>query len=109
MLDSFVKTLTGKTITLEVESSDTIENVKVKIRMSCAHTLTTSAVLNGGANRGEGRDSSGSATTNLCREATRRRKDPLGLQHSKGFLSFAVFRLSFYARTLAAVVTHELT
>jgi len=28
----FVKTLTGKTITLEVESSDTIENVKQKIQ-----------------------------------------------------------------------------
>ena len=28
----FVKTLTGKTITLEVEASDTIENVKVKIQ-----------------------------------------------------------------------------
>lgn len=28
----FVKTLTGKTITLEVESSDTIENVKMKIQ-----------------------------------------------------------------------------
>lgn len=27
----FVKTLTGKTITLEVESSDTIENIKIKI------------------------------------------------------------------------------
>jgi len=27
----FVKTLTGKTITLEVESSDTVENVKQKI------------------------------------------------------------------------------
>jgi len=27
----FVKTLTGKTITLEVETSDTIENVKAKI------------------------------------------------------------------------------
>ena len=30
----FVKTLTGKTITLEVESSDTIENVKAKIQVS---------------------------------------------------------------------------
>ncbi|KAM3511665.1 hypothetical protein MY11210_004682 [Beauveria gryllotalpidicola] len=30
--DSFVKTLTGKTITLEVESSDTIDNVKSKIQ-----------------------------------------------------------------------------
>jgi Ubiquitin family len=29
----FVKTLTGKTITLEVESSDTIENVKQKIQV----------------------------------------------------------------------------
>jgi ubiquitin len=29
---SFVKTLTGKTITLEVESADTIDNVKSKIQ-----------------------------------------------------------------------------
>ena len=29
---SFVKTLTGKTITLEVESTDTIDNVKSKIQ-----------------------------------------------------------------------------
>ena len=28
----FVKTLTGKTITLDVEAADTIENVKAKIR-----------------------------------------------------------------------------
>jgi ubiquitin len=28
----FVKTLTGKTITLEVESSDTIDDVKAKIQ-----------------------------------------------------------------------------
>merc|ERR1712072_674507 len=31
-LQIFVKTLTGKTVTLEVESSDTIENVKGKIQ-----------------------------------------------------------------------------
>ena len=30
----FVKPLTGKTITLEVEPSDTIENVKAKIQVS---------------------------------------------------------------------------
>jgi ubiquitin len=28
----FIKTLTGKTVTVEVEPSDTIENVKEKIR-----------------------------------------------------------------------------
>lgn len=28
----FVKTLTGKSVTLEVEGSDTIENVKAKIQ-----------------------------------------------------------------------------
>ena len=28
----FVKTLTGKTVTLEVESSDTVQNVKQKIQ-----------------------------------------------------------------------------
>ncbi|MBQ3329700.1 MAG: ubiquitin, partial [Ruminococcus sp.] len=28
----FVKTLTGKTITLDVESNDTIENIKQKIQ-----------------------------------------------------------------------------
>ncbi|KAL3694441.1 hypothetical protein R1sor_008092 [Riccia sorocarpa] len=31
-LEIFVKTLTGKTITLEVESSDTVDNVKTKIQ-----------------------------------------------------------------------------
>ena len=32
IMQIFVKTLTGKTITLEVEGSDTIENVKAKIQ-----------------------------------------------------------------------------
>ncbi len=32
VMQIFVKTLTGKTITLEVESSDTVDNVKAKIQ-----------------------------------------------------------------------------
>ena len=32
IMQIFVKTLTGKTITLDVEASDTIENVKQKIQ-----------------------------------------------------------------------------
>ena len=32
IMQIFVKTLTGKTITLEVESSDTIDNIKQKIQ-----------------------------------------------------------------------------
>ena len=44
----FVKTLTGKTITLEVESSDTIDNVKAKIQGMLYQAFTSwqaSAVL----------------------------------------------------------------
>jgi len=32
LMQIFIKTLTGKTVTLEVEPSDTIENVKTKIQ-----------------------------------------------------------------------------
>ena len=37
----FVKTLTGKTITLEVEPSDTIENVKAKIQVAVTLDYTS--------------------------------------------------------------------
>ncbi|KAL5206488.1 hypothetical protein ABZP36_034697 [Zizania latifolia] len=40
----FVKTLTGKTITLEVESSDTIDNVKAKIQI-CRELESTKRMI----------------------------------------------------------------
>ena len=41
----FVKTLTGKTITLEVEPSDTIENVKAKIQVLLLTCLVVEYLL----------------------------------------------------------------
>ena len=48
----FVKTLTGKTVTLEVEPSDSIENVKAKIQDKRASCPTSSASSRGQAARG---------------------------------------------------------
>jgi len=41
----FVKTLTGKTITLEVESSDTIDNVKSKIQGATLSTVEAAYLI----------------------------------------------------------------
>jgi ubiquitin C len=64
----FVKTLTGKTITLEVEPSDTIDNVKQK-------------------NPGQGRYPSRSAKTYFCWKTIRRWPHSFRLQHPEGIHS----------------------
>ena len=54
----FVKTLTGKTITLDVEASDSIDNVKAKIQARRRRQERGAAarvvVGNGGSRRGGG-------------------------------------------------------
>jgi hypothetical protein len=110
----FVKTLTGKTITLEVESSDTIEAIKTKIsdkegktRHSSGMALRPMSFSVDHANMQAAltwdwslqkappcplndvpkvtcRHPSRSAASHLCGQAARRGSHPSRLQHSKG-------------------------
>ena len=77
----FVKTLTGKTITLEVESSDTIDNVKSKIQGMQPFCQRKTPLI---CFHRQGGNSARPAAPNLRRQATRGRPHPLRLQHPEG-------------------------
>jgi ubiquitin C len=81
----FVKTLTGKTITLEVEGSDTIENVKTKVGFFFEIFSFEKLTFFLTKDSRQGRNSAGSAKTDLCREAARRRSN-------SGFANFSFYR-----------------
>merc|ERR1711977_804849 len=70
----FVKTLTGKTITLDVEASDSIDNVKAKIRDRQRE----------GEDPGQGGHPAGPAAPHLRGQAARGWSHVVGLQHPEG-------------------------
>ncbi|KAI5431091.1 hypothetical protein KIW84_035306 [Lathyrus oleraceus] len=76
----FVKTLTGKTITLEVESSDTIDNVKAKIqvgtKMPDVHILVNDFVNQLKKRKIEGSQASAKQTAELLRSVISQQRLP---------------------------------
>ena len=82
----FVKTLTGKTITLDVEASDTIDNVKAKIQppgffWGSLHSLgfRVDEVPNMGTSQGQGGNSPRPAAPDLRGQAVGRWPHAFGL------------------------------
>ena len=104
----FVKTLTGKTITLDVEASDTIDNVKAKIQDLCDMELIyvglcvadvflfffdlATAVLDLNYSitceaEGQGGNPTRPAAPDLCRQTAGGWAHSVGLQYPEGVYS----------------------